>query len=513
MALSLKDMRPLVVHCDTDYIRAGFAVGELFPRPSVILRACYAIPIASSSKTADANGDTRVADGDVDAPSKSGWLVGDELTGAQKENNWESNLELRWPFRPSKVVDDWEGREYIMSHLLALLGINIQTNSSPLLLIPPPSPPTFTLSTQALYTQFAFESLNTPMFSILPAPLSGLYALGATTGIMIYIGHEESSAFVITDSIVRWECSTSVQIGQADCESHFEQLLLEDDLLDQELKTATGNESLGQEEKRKLVKEVANFVWTECTGDDIEVPALNAKAAIVIGAAQTSGEEDTFDVAKKLVGDPTPAPTNNSHKSKKQQAQALAAANKAAAQAAADAAAQAALPPPVDAIVVTVPSLPEKEIQLGPVRHRICEPLFNGKSVGGDTLYEAVGRAVENASLSTGEKLAVWEGVGVIGEVAKIKSFSPALVTYLSPYLLSSSELPSDCQPSKMRLLSIPDYFANFKKTTTELAPFLGGTLVAKVAFTDSTGKHSVSKVDYNTKGPEAIYVVTGEDR
>lgn len=137
------------------------------------------------------------------------------------------------------------------------------------------------------------------MFSILPAPLSGLYALGATTGIMIYIGHEESTAFLITDSIVRWECSTSVQIGQADCESHFEQLLLEDDLLDQELKTATGNESLDQEEKRKLVKEVANFVWTECTGDDIEVPALNAKAAIVIGAAQTSGEEDTFDVAKK----------------------------------------------------------------------------------------------------------------------------------------------------------------------------------------------------------------------
>lgn len=36
MALSLKDMRPLVVHCDTDYIRAAFAVGELFPRPSVV---------------------------------------------------------------------------------------------------------------------------------------------------------------------------------------------------------------------------------------------------------------------------------------------------------------------------------------------------------------------------------------------------------------------------------------------------------------------------------------------
>lgn len=72
------------------------------------------MPIASSSKMADANGDMRATDVEVDAPSKSGWLVGDELVGAQKENSWESNLELRWPFRPSKVADDWEGREYIM---------------------------------------------------------------------------------------------------------------------------------------------------------------------------------------------------------------------------------------------------------------------------------------------------------------------------------------------------------------------------------------------------------------
>lgn len=70
--------------------------------------------MASSNKAADANGDSRAADGDVDVPSKSGWLVGEELVGAQKENNWESSLELRWPFRPNKVADDWEGREYIM---------------------------------------------------------------------------------------------------------------------------------------------------------------------------------------------------------------------------------------------------------------------------------------------------------------------------------------------------------------------------------------------------------------
>lgn len=46
---------------------------------------------------------------------------------------------------------------------------------------------------------------------------------------------------------------------------------------------------------------------------------------------------------------------------------------------------------------------------------------------------------------------------------------------------MSSAEL-SEVQPSKLRLLSIPDYFANYKGSTTDLAPFLGATISAKVS-------------------------------
>ena len=35
-------------------------------------------------------------------------------------------------------------------------------------------------------------------------------------------------------------------------------------------------------------------------------------------------------------------------------------------------------------------------------------------------------------------------------------AFAPALMTYLAPFLLSSPDLPSDTQPAKVRLLSIP---------------------------------------------------------
>jgi hypothetical protein len=60
-------------------------------------------------------------------------------------------------------------------------------------------------------------------------------------------------------------------------------------------------------------------------------------------------------------------------------------------------------------------------------------------------------------------------------------ALSPALMTYLSPLLVSSNEIPTEVQPSRVRLLSIPEYFFNYKSATTDLAPFLGGCISAKV--------------------------------
>lgn len=120
----------------------------------------------------------------------------------------------------------------------------------------------------------------------------------------------------------------------------------------------------------------------------------------------------------RLVGDAVPAPVENkSHKSKKQQQ----AANVAAANAAANAQAAAELAAANDFIAITIPSFPEKEISLGPVRHRICEPLLFGKEKGGDTIWEGMGRAVESAGLGFADRSSVWEGVGVVGEFARIK--------------------------------------------------------------------------------------------
>ncbi|ORY26139.1 putative RNA polymerase II transcription factor [Naematelia encephala] len=428
MTYILRDLTPVVAHVDSDAIRATYGVAEIFNRPRLTLPACYARPIGDDSE-------------------KSSWIVGDELAKTRSEARFEEKYQLQWPFRTSTstVIEDWDGREYVLSHVYNLLDVRLSTNTAPLLLVLPD----LTLEAQARYCQLAFEGLNVPGLSILPTPLAALYALGQTTGIVLHVGPRSSQISIVVDSVVRPECSTIVDVGSLDCEEFFEGLL-KDDLKD-----------LTEEE----IKQLSKALYEE----DVEIPAAKFGSRMPVNVET---EEEAFDVAKRLVGDTAPK--------KKTKAPEVAA----------------------DVVAITLPS---RQVQVGPVRHRLCEPLLEGKA-GGESVAEGMARALDSPTISLSERLAVYEGVAVIGDIAKVRSFGQALMTYLSPYLLSGSEPSSDVQPSKARLLSIPDYFANFKGATTDLAPFLGGSMVTKIAFSDQAGKHCVTKVDYNAKGPICIH-------
>lgn len=228
----------------------------------------------------------------------------------------------------------------------------------------------------------------------------------------------------------------------------------------------------------------------------------------------------------RLTADAVPqTQPNTSHKSKKQQAQIAAAA---ASKAKADAeAAEAA-----DVITVTIPSLPEKEIVVGSVRHRLAEPLLLGKTPTGDNIWETIGRAVGSSSLNVSERIAIWDGVAVIGDMARFTSKYEALfadpstpsggcvLSWPIPPFESRSAVghSSVSRPlvdhsvsRNMVPTDLSDYIANFKGATTDVSPFLGASMVAKQAFSDHAGKLYVSKPDYNLRGPAAIYGVWPE--
>ena len=138
-----------------------------------------------------------------------------------------------------------------------------------------------------------------PALSILPLPTASLFALGATTGIILHVGTLSSEVFVVTDSVVRWECSTTIDIGSQHCQDWLERLLMDDQALDQALGMASGkgDEPWGQGEKDKLVKEVRAAVWKDCL-DDIEIQTATGARAMIAGVT-TEEDDDSFDVAKK----------------------------------------------------------------------------------------------------------------------------------------------------------------------------------------------------------------------
>lgn len=184
--------------------------------------------------------------------------------------------------------------------MYSLLHIKPMNNTHPLLLVPPASSPTLPLSEQERYCQMVFESLNAPQVALFPNAIVSLLGLNATYGVVLHIGRTTSTVAVVVDSIVRWECATSVEVGELDCELWLEKLLMDDAALNKELLSVASVDTWAPRQKEKLVREIREFIFAECTGDDIEVPlAKGAAQKVVEVAGKPDKEDEGFDVAKK----------------------------------------------------------------------------------------------------------------------------------------------------------------------------------------------------------------------
>jgi actin-related protein 9 len=120
------------------------------------------------------------------------------------------------------------------------------------------------------------------------------------------------------------------------------------------------------------------------------------------------------DAAKTL------AQIKESAKSKKSIKEQQAAIAAAAAQKAADeaAAAKAERERALDLVTCKIPALGDRQITVGPIRHRACEPLMVGKPEGGRTIPEAMAMAAE--SVEAVNRQQVWDGLVFCGELAEI---------------------------------------------------------------------------------------------
>jgi hypothetical protein len=64
---------------------------------------------------------------------------------------------------------------------------------------------------------------------------------------------------------------------------------------------------------------------------------------------------------------------------------------------------------------------------------------------------------------------------------------APALQTRLSSFILSNPDQYNEIQPKQIRIVKVPEYFAEYREKGDGLAAFLGSSIVAKVLFSFCT--------------------------
>jgi len=63
-----------------------------------------------------------------------------------------------------------------------------------------------------------------------------------------------------------------------------------------------------------------------------------------------------------------------------------------------------------------------------------------------------------------------------------LKGIGLAIKARLSPYLLGNPDQHNDAQPKNVRVLHVPEYFAEFREKGDGLGAFLGAGIVAKAS-------------------------------
>ncbi|KAJ9111374.1 hypothetical protein QFC19_001142 [Naganishia cerealis] len=513
------------------------------PAPSVTAAARYGL-----RKSADVSGHLGGTASNQSQPEEndeqrplSDYLVGSFLEDALSKDD-ANTISIYWPFEETPDVQrkgkqaettDWRGREAILYVCLNMIGeakfIRLlssrrrrhlftyqfgqppRENTTSLILVPPPTR-SFVNTNAGLanYTQIAFEALNCATFSVMPWPVASLFGVGSGTGMVVHIGGYSTEIAVVVDSTVRTDVGGCVNIGKEDCILHLADLLSKDDAIRNQITAGireSSSETSSHTTADSVFRELACGILDDEDRGKIIIPlASGQKAAIVGEDGEEEEEEGVLNVAKILVTGDTKTIQQLKENKNKKGAAANAAALAAAEKAASDRAAQAAAEKAADVQTYHVASL-HLDVKVGPLRHRACEPLYralDGMEYGSSrTVQEGMALVMKN--LEPAYRQAVWESIVVTGDLARIPSLPHAITSYLNMFLLSNPDRETEEQPNHYRILKMPEYYPEFKNSSTNVAPFLGASIAAKAILNG----HSISKADYNQHGPAAIYLAT----
>lgn len=455
-------------------VKAGIGLHDLLKTPSVDIQARVGLR-KSDTRTDDAL--TKV----------TSYLVGPQLDQALSSGE---DIEIHWPFAEGNV-SNWTQAEAIWKYVLFnQLQLRRPQMESPVLLSIFPG---LSRTSYETICQMFFERFNVAGFAVLDRPMAQFFSAITGTdlsGVVIDIGQDYTDISPIYEGFIVHRARLSLSYGISDCERYLAQLLRSNQGV---LSTLFPSGLPSPELVQKTLVELARQVWQE-----------GLVKVLAEGEAADIEEEGVTDIAAVLVAGKEKAVIETGMK-KRANAKATAA--------------EQARAREIEALDLVTVQFGEHTVTLGKERHRFCEPLFDPTlvaSIPGSTsnrsdpnvqmmpLPVAIGHAITGVEVDYRQY--VYQGFFVTGDLTNhVKSLGTAVQARLSAYILASPDQANEVQPKTIRVLKIPEYFAEYRDKGDGLASFLGSSIVAKLAFTDSSGKNFVSKSDYTSKGPKVV--------
>ncbi|KAL5492361.1 hypothetical protein ACEPAI_3808 [Sanghuangporus weigelae] len=471
--IAFRDSSVVIIETGCTTIRAIHGLAELLKPPAIEIEARV--------------GFRRVEENSSAQPSKPQPKVNDYLAGRQLDEALAAgqDISVSWPFDNGDIKDFLAAEALWKYVLFKELGLKRTQMESPVLLSFPHG---LSRDDHERICQIFFERFNVAALSVLERPLAQLYAANSLNGLVVDIGYHRTDVVPIYECTVQHNCANYIPTGLVDCEAYLANVLRSNE---QVMSTLSPPDApLSDKDLYSQLLELSRKIWKE--------------GYVKLGEAEVAADDEgVTNIAAVLVAGKEKAIIESNQK-KRATAKASAA--------------EQARAREIEALDLITLDFKDKQVTLGRERHRFLDPLFDPTLLrdielskdkrwqGGDVLplQDVCGYTVAKTDLDA--RVSIWEGLFVTGDCASlIKGIGQALQMRLEPFMLGNTENSNDAQPKQIRVLHVPDYFAEYREKGDGLAAFLGASIVAKIIFSDPVGKNFVSKTDYGSRGPKAI--------
>ncbi|EPY51535.1 SWI/SNF and RSC complex subunit Arp9 [Schizosaccharomyces cryophilus OY26] len=418
--------------------------------------------------------------------------------------DWEPLPNEIQPIQKGYVVD-WDALRAFWKHLYStILSKSVESFSQyPVCLL---IPTYWSFYDRELATQFFFEELHVPAFTIGYESLMGLYAIGVLHGLVIDVGYEKTDITPILDGQILFSATQQIPLGGRNMTLHLQKLMLES------LPTlqATGKHVDQEHITELLAEQVKCSEITQVLREEQDASKEKTKREEEFNTSKD--EEGVEDIGKIVATGQTRAYLARKEEERKGNSS------------------QRKIPENSEVEFQTINLSPIGDCIIGRERFKACQELFHRPSNHSVSLPEAIYLTIKHNSVDYNRRNDLWENIIVMGCGSRIRGFREALVQQLQfrfqltgklePYYVAqgtdsiigmTTNPPTPYPPLINPCKTLPDYFPSWKPDAStnamfeELA-FLGGSIVAKTSFNESVASHYVTFDEYVQNGPTEIH-------